>query len=268
MKNIKKVTIILILLLCAVVISPSIASAQQPIKVFVYGQQIQFDVEPVVAEGRIMVPMRALFEALNMNVRWNEDTKTVTAETEYLMCIELTVDQLSAQKYFLDYTNYDFETQTGTIDKENVQEIEMDVPAKIIEGRTMIPLRFVAESMDYPVDWNSEASTVTIGTSLDEIYNPVEEDADFVESETDVVEQEPINEALLDTFSIGDSVMQYGGIVLRFGTVKDIDYSSGQVSVVWNKVTDVSGNALSGANGLLFGVYQTQWVDPSSLSVQ
>jgi hypothetical protein len=41
-------------------------------------------------------------------------------------------------------------------------EYELDVPASIIDGRTMVPIRFVAEAMDSVVDWDGDTKTVII----------------------------------------------------------------------------------------------------------
>lgn len=46
--------------------------------------------------------------------------------------------------------------------KVNGEEIEPDVPAQIIEGRTMVPLRFVAEVLGAEVGWDGKTYTVTI----------------------------------------------------------------------------------------------------------
>jgi len=44
----------------------------------------------------------------------------------------------------------------------NGEKIMLDVPAMIIEGRTMVPLRFISESMNATVEWDGEAQIVYI----------------------------------------------------------------------------------------------------------
>ncbi len=100
-----------------------------------YGQ------EPVIVDGRTMVPLRAIFEAMGAEVNWNGDTSTVTAvrgDTE----ISLTIG--SNEIYV------------------NGEAKELDTPAQIINERTMVPVRAVAESFGCEVDWNNDARRVYI----------------------------------------------------------------------------------------------------------
>ena len=54
------------------------ASAEQPISVYVNGEKLEFDVEPVIMNGRTLVPMRKIFETLGATVSWNGDTETAS----------------------------------------------------------------------------------------------------------------------------------------------------------------------------------------------
>ncbi len=94
----------------------------QSIDVALNGAQLQFDVPSVLKNGRILVPLRAIFEALRATVIWDGATGTVTATNES-DTIKLTVGNKTA------YRN-DF-------------SLELDVPAKIVNGRTLVPVRIV-----------------------------------------------------------------------------------------------------------------------------
>lgn len=118
---------------------PLIASAQAP-TVILDGKQLSFDVPPTIENGRTLVPLRAIFEALGAEVQWDGATQTVTA-TKGGTTIKLTV---GGQAY------------------KNGQPVTLDVPAKIINGRTLVPLRFVSEALGASVKWDGSTQTITI----------------------------------------------------------------------------------------------------------
>ncbi|MBE7019993.1 MAG: hypothetical protein E7411_00980 [Ruminococcaceae bacterium] len=105
---------------------------------------IYSDVEPVIENGRTLVPMRAIFEALEADVSWDPDTETATGSKNGNV-IKITKD---SQKAYV-----------------NNKEVTLDVPAKIIDGRFVVPVRFVAESFKIPVEWDSFSKTVIIKTA-------------------------------------------------------------------------------------------------------
>ncbi len=105
------------------------------------GQDYMLDQAPVISEGRTLVPLRFIGEALGAYVEWNEEDWTVsyaTAETRILLAID-------------DPTAY-----------VNGTAVEMDVAPTIINGRTMVPVRFISENMGFQTDWISETRQVVI----------------------------------------------------------------------------------------------------------
>lgn len=111
------------------------------IKVFVNGTRVIFDVPPIIKNGRTLVPFRKIFEALGAEVGWFEQTRTVTGirgATE----VKLTIGSTLA-------------TVNG------VQNI-LDVPAEIMDGRTIVPARFISESLGADVQWVAATRTVLI----------------------------------------------------------------------------------------------------------
>lgn len=58
------------------------AAANKPINIYVDGQQIQFDVEPYIQNGRTMVPLRNLLEAAGLNVTWDAKTNSVNVQSQ------------------------------------------------------------------------------------------------------------------------------------------------------------------------------------------
>ena len=105
------------------------------------GSKIYFDQLPVIDNGRTLVPLRAIFETLGATVEWNGDTQTVTA-TKDDVSISLVINNTTATK--------------------NGEAITLDVPAKIVNGRTLVPVRFIADCFGVHVDWNGDLQKVIL----------------------------------------------------------------------------------------------------------
>lgn len=101
------------------------------------------DQKPVIENDRTLVPLRAIFEALEATVGWEDETYTVTA-TKNDITMELTIGE--------------------TVYKVNGEEKTMDVPAKLENQRTLVPLRVVSETLGCEVNWNGEKYEVTVDT--------------------------------------------------------------------------------------------------------
>ena len=126
------------ILLC-VISSPLMAD--DPIRVMVDGTELAFDIPPQLINGRIMVPMRTIFEALSARVEWHESGQFIFA-FHGDKAISMQIDNLELM----------------TRDKI----ITLDVPPQLIDGRTLVPVRAVAEGLDAVVEWDSEMRTVMI----------------------------------------------------------------------------------------------------------
>ena len=111
------------------------------IDVIVNGKEIKFDVEPTIINGRTLVPMRAIFEALGAKVDWDSKTLTASGKTDDTL-VEITIGD-----------NFLFRNKIKT---------DLDSPAKIISNRTMVPVRAIAESFDCTVNWHPEHKVVEI----------------------------------------------------------------------------------------------------------
>lgn len=111
------------------------------VKALVNGEVPQMDVEPVIENGRTLVPFRALAEALDAKVEWNAEARTVTVTKDGAVVV-LTVDSMVA-----------------TVDGK---EYKLDVPAKIVKGRTVVPLRFLSQGLKAKVLWEQETQTAIV----------------------------------------------------------------------------------------------------------
>ena len=145
--------IIFISLFAIIIIgSLSFAKEESAIKVQLNGEYLDFTddqgnvVEPQLINNRTMVPLRKIFESLDCEIDWDQDTKTVTAVKEDRE-IKLTIDDNNAY------------LKAGSGDEKT---IELDSAPVIIENRTLVPVRFIAESLEKEVEWDQENKTVII----------------------------------------------------------------------------------------------------------
>ena len=109
--------------------------------VYLDGGKLNFDVPPQIVNGRTLVPMRAIFEALGASISWNNTTKTVQGSKDSIK-LKMTINSNSY------YINNEAKTS--------------DVAPMIQNGRTLVPLRIIAESLQCKVDYKGSTNVVTI----------------------------------------------------------------------------------------------------------
>ncbi|WP_249646045.1 MULTISPECIES: copper amine oxidase N-terminal domain-containing protein [unclassified Lysinibacillus] len=129
------------MLIVPLLLQPATAQAAKAITITVDGVQLKTDQPPAMIQGRVMLPLRAIFEALGASINWDSKNQTVTGYKE---------DTTVVLK---------MKSKVATI---NGKSVTLDVPAQILRGRTMVPVRFVSEALGQDVDWNSVNQTVTI----------------------------------------------------------------------------------------------------------
>lgn len=101
----------------------------------------KFDTPPVIKEGRTLIPVRAVSEALGAKVEYDDVGKIVTITKDGKVIV--------------------FSLAEGTV-TVNEETVEIDVPAEIMNNRTMVPLRFIAEQLELTVEWDQETQTINI----------------------------------------------------------------------------------------------------------
>ncbi len=111
------------------------------ISVYVNGSKLDFDVEPRIISDRTFVPMRRIFEALGATVSWDSATQTVTGRK--------------------DSTVVNVSINSNTLFKNGVPKL-LDAAPTIIDSRTLVPVRAIAESFECDVDWIQNTKTVDI----------------------------------------------------------------------------------------------------------
>ena len=115
--------------------------AGDPIKVSLNGTYLTFEQAPVNQNGRVLVPMRTIFEAMGAEVSWDGAAKKVSGTFDG-NTVELTIGSKTA--------------------RVNGKDMPLDVPASIINGSTMVPVRFISESLSARVEWQKDTNTVVI----------------------------------------------------------------------------------------------------------
>ena len=100
-----------------------------------------FDTPPVIELDRTLVPLRFIFELLGATVDWDNSTQTAIVQNSE-----------SDIRFSID-------NKTATV---NGIAKTMDVPARLIDSKTLVPLRFLSEELGFTVDWDENTRTATI----------------------------------------------------------------------------------------------------------
>ena len=123
------------------------AQSGRPITVVVDGSPVVFTTQqPMMSDARVLVPLRGVFEKLGASVGWDPATQSITATTRSTT-VKLSIGQLDASV--------------------NNQPVHMDIPATLVGGTTMVPLRFVSEALGAVVGWNPANQEVDIKSKAD-----------------------------------------------------------------------------------------------------
>ncbi|MDQ0193517.1 C40 family peptidase [Paenibacillus wynnii] len=125
------------------------AEAQMtPIAMSIYldGQRLQPEVEPINLNGTVLVPMNELFKVQGANLSWNNTNKTVTA-TKGDTTFTYRIGELTANL--------------------NDQTLKLTTAGHITNGYTMIPLRFVTEALGNTVKWDPDTRSIQISSVID-----------------------------------------------------------------------------------------------------
>ena len=145
MRFIKYFLFAAVLLVSVAVITNAASNTQ--IRIFFDGEQIKSDVAPEIVNERTMVPLRVISEGFDAEVTWDGTNQTVTVK-KLDLTNTLKIGQETA--YYL--------SDTGGV------SIRLDAPPYIKNNRTMVPLRYLAESLGLDVGWNADERAVLITT--------------------------------------------------------------------------------------------------------
>jgi hypothetical protein len=121
-------------------------------QVYLDGEHLAFEVEPQIIEGSTLVPLRKIFEELGAKVAWNQELQTVTA---------------SKSNTLITYTiGNDYYIIGDKKQKEIGKNVNISVAGRLIDGITLVPLRFVAEALGATVGWDETSRTITISSAI------------------------------------------------------------------------------------------------------
>lgn len=141
MKKLKILTLLMMCFLLVLSFNFNSTSAASSPTIYINGVKQIYDQPPVIQNGRTLVPLRGIFEKLGATVNWHQNTQTITAEKEGVF-VWL---KLGSKNVLV-----------------NNESKTIDVPAQAINGRTLVPLRFVSEVFGAKVSWNSSTNRIDI----------------------------------------------------------------------------------------------------------
>lgn len=122
-------------------VNADMSDTKQEISVYLDGSRLNFDVEPMIKNGRTLVPFRMIFESLGAKVDWDDSTRTCIA-LKGNISVTLTIDSL-----IMNVNN----TQTT-----------LDCPPILYNSRTLVPLRAISEALQCEVGWDGVDGIVSI----------------------------------------------------------------------------------------------------------
>jgi hypothetical protein len=146
MKRLTAIIVFTVIMLSSVICY----SADSGISVYVNGTKLAFDKDaaPFIDNGRTLIPIRKVSEALNAKVDWNAADRVVTI-VKGLKTITLRIDS-------------DIATIAETGSNPSRSNVTLDVPAKITGNRTYVPFRFVSENLGTKVDWDKKNKIINL----------------------------------------------------------------------------------------------------------
>lgn len=143
--TIKRKIIICSLVLLFLSLPALSVNANEILTVTIDDAPLAFDVPPAIIEGRTLVPLRAIFQSLGADVKWDPETQIITANRH-------------DKSIILQLGN-----KSAVI---NGQQVTLDVPPQSISGRTMVPARIIAEALGAGVLWEESSRAVLINSNL------------------------------------------------------------------------------------------------------
>ena len=164
----KLISILLCAVLCAACIAPA-ALADSGIGVTVNGRAVSWtDAAPFIdGNNRTLCPLRAVADAMGLDVAWNGDARTATfsltsteklddgTEYRYVKSLVFTIDSSTAAWKETFYYSDGSENSSGW-------PVTMDTAAVIVNSRTYAPVRYLAEAFDFGVGWDAGTRTVQV----------------------------------------------------------------------------------------------------------
>ncbi len=138
--------------------------ANEPIKIVIDQESLILKQPPILEGGSIFLPLKTIFEALDIKVGWDAKTQTVTGVKENTI-IKLEVGKRQASI--------------------NNKKVLMDVECKMINNNVMVPAGFVAENLDVDIEWDNYNQIITIKSGFASYKN-----SNFKDDYTEIIANE------------------------------------------------------------------------------
>ena len=166
-KRILKLLFSMIFVMFSISLIAAPVVARDDIRVVLNGTVLTFDVPPQIINERVMVPMRAIFEALGADVYWDEidDSQLITSvknDVRIVMWIN--------EHKLIRHVGHSFDAFLKDFLRGGIS-IDLDVSPQLINGRTLVPLRAISEALGIEVDWDSGTNTVILSCDKEFIEN-------------------------------------------------------------------------------------------------
>lgn len=145
MKKLSKLLLLISVFILGISVS---VLAKEDLYLVVDGQKVETDAACFIEKDRTLVPIRFISEALGSKVYWDNEAKKVTITSQ---------DESQKIDLFINSVN-------AKINENNeIKDVTLDVPAKIVNSRTFVPVRFISETLGVEVNWDNDNKVVIIG---------------------------------------------------------------------------------------------------------
>ena len=224
MKIIKKAICLCLIML--IILSTAAIAKEEPIKIYVNKGIIPSDQPPIIKNSRVLVPLRVIAENLGASVAYEAGEKRV-----------------NIKKGDISMTLVIGDDTIWYSDKEKSGPIAIDAPAMIKNGRTMVPLRAVAELFDMDVKWDGKKRAVYIGDMTENQYTITLKNAglkimDALKQKGPLPEGTYVGEAITEEIDFEGAKVQGYAVTLR----KDNPNDSALAELVGHYFIDDSGS--------------------------
>lgn len=158
------------------------AFAGEKVNIFVDGTKLENG--GILIDGRTLVPVRDISEALGANVTWENTQKQVEISKPMYSFGSATGNPR------IELRTISMKIGEKKVKVNGIEFLELDVPAQIIDNKTMVPVRIISEIFETKVEWDAVSQTVKIAKPLNNSFSDAKIKQDIIkQSEQDVINE-------------------------------------------------------------------------------